>query len=145
MSKEYLTVDNKLIMVDGKLVEVPANTELSDVLDAQESEIATTQNEGDKIVDEIVGYVDGSPRGVYASLSALQSAFPSGTQGVYVCTDNGHWYYWSGTAWTDGGVYQSSEDIKTIKNDLSSFSKNIKYDGSYNLLDGVNTTNGKYP
>jgi len=21
---------------------------------------------------------------------------------------NGHWYYWSGSAWTDGGVYNSS-------------------------------------
>ena len=34
---------------------------------AQESEITTTQSEGDKLVDEIVGYVDGSPRGTYAS------------------------------------------------------------------------------
>lgn len=76
---------------------------------AQESEITTTQSEGDKLVDEIVGYVDGSPRGVYASLSALQSAFPSGAQGVYVCTDNGHWYYWNGSAWADGGVYQATK------------------------------------
>lgn len=49
---------------------------------------------------------DASPKGTYPSLSSLQSAYPSGTSGIFVTTDNGHWYYYSG-GWKDGGVYQS--------------------------------------
>lgn len=50
----------------------------------------------------------GSPKGVYASLSALQTAKPTGDQFIYVTTDNGNWYYWNGSAWTSGGVYQAT-------------------------------------
>lgn len=53
--------------------------------------------------------IDGSPKGVYANLSALQTAYPSGASGIYLTSDNGHWYYWNGSAWTDGGVYQAPE------------------------------------
>ena len=48
------------------------------------------------------------PKGVYATLTALQNAFPTGTDGNYVVSENGHWYYWNGSAWTDGGVYQAT-------------------------------------
>ena len=66
-------------------------------------------------------------------LSLIGSLKPSGTdtsanilafisnKGIYVATDNGHWYYWNGSAYTNGGVYQSSEDIKQIKEDLFDF------------------------
>ena len=50
----------------------------------------------------------GSPKGVYSTFSALQAAFPTGTTGIYVVTDDGKWYYWDGTAWTAGGVYQGT-------------------------------------
>lgn len=30
-------------------------------------------------------------------------------KGIYVGTDNGHWYYWNGSAYADGGVYQATE------------------------------------
>ena len=63
-------------------------------------------------------------------LSLIGSLKPSGTdistnilaytsnKGIYVATDNGHWYYWNGSAYADGGVYQSSEDIEQIKKDI---------------------------
>lgn len=50
----------------------------------------------------------GSPNGVYATLSELQAAYPTGTTGIYVVTADGNWYYWDGTAWTAGGQYQST-------------------------------------
>ena len=70
-------------------------------------------------------------------LSLIGSLKPSGTdtstnilayttnKGIYVATDNGHWYYWNGSAYTDGGVYQSSEDIKQLKEDLGGLSKEV--------------------
>lgn len=53
--------------------------------------------------------VSGAPKGTYASLSALQDAYPSGTDGIFLVLDTGHWYYWQSTTseWMDGGVYQA--------------------------------------
>lgn len=62
-------------------------------------------NKGE-IVSMINNLLDGSPKGVYANLSALQTAKPNGDSGIYVTTDNGHWYYYN-NGWKDGGVYQS--------------------------------------
>lgn len=59
---------------------------------------------------EIQNVASGSPKGVYANLSALKSAKPNGDSGIYVTTDNGHWYYYS-DGWKDGGVYQASASL----------------------------------
>lgn len=50
----------------------------------------------------------GSPKGIYSSLPALQSAIPSGNTSIYITSDNGNWNYWNGTAWVSGGTYQST-------------------------------------
>lgn len=55
-----------------------------------------------RLIDSIIA---GSPKGVYPSLNSLQAAKPNGEQGVFVTSDNGHWYYWD-NQWRDGGVYQ---------------------------------------
>lgn len=49
-----------------------------------------------------------SPKGAYSTLTALQSAFPNGDNGVYIVSADGKWYYWNGSAWTAGGTYQST-------------------------------------
>lgn len=51
--------------------------------------------------------LDGSPKGTYSSISALRTAKPTGDKGIFITTDNGHWNYWNGSAWADGGSYQS--------------------------------------
>lgn len=132
MAKEYLMVDGKVVLVDGELVQVPDEENLNDLAD-ENGALATQSDEvANEIEDLIVknGVIDGSPRGVYENLSALQTAFPTGAPGVYVTTDNGHWYYWNGTQYVDGGIYQSSEDINQIKEDLD----NIAEFESPNLL-----------
>lgn len=50
----------------------------------------------------------GSPKGVYATLALLQAAYPTGTTGAYLVTADGKWYYWSGSAWSIGAVYQAT-------------------------------------
>ena len=54
--------------------------------------------------------LDGTPKGTYPNISALRTAKPSGDKGIYVTTDNGHWNYWDGSSWADGGSYQSPTD-----------------------------------
>ncbi|PGZ96936.1 hypothetical protein COE51_16325 [Bacillus pseudomycoides] len=50
----------------------------------------------------------GSPKGTYATVSALQSAFPTGNNNIYIVNADGKWYYWNSYTWTAGGVYQST-------------------------------------
>ncbi|HFU4089740.1 TPA: phosphodiester glycosidase family protein [Streptococcus suis] len=52
--------------------------------------------------------VSGTPKGTYATLTDLQTAFPDGSTGIYVVSDDGKWYFWNGTVWTLGGIYQSA-------------------------------------
>lgn len=130
MAKEYLMVDGKLVKADTKLVQVPDTENLNDLAD-ENGAYATQSEEVANEIEELIvknGVIDGSPKGVYANLSALQTAYPSGASGVYLTSDNGHWYYWNGSAWTDGGVYQSSEDVKQIKEDLVNESNKITTD-----------------
>ena len=47
-----------------------------------------------------------SPAGTYADYAALVADDPDNSK-IYVVTADGHWYYWSGAAWADGGVYQA--------------------------------------
>lgn len=94
----------------------------------------------------LAGLSDTSPRGVYATTTALQTAYPTGTGGICVVTAEGKWYYWSGTAWAVGGTYQAASvaedynklngNLDTLKTDLSKVTKkefeNLN-DGKYML------------
>ena len=57
---------------------------------------------------KVASVASGSPKGTYATLSALQTAFPTGNTNIYLVTADGKWYYWNGSAWAAGGVYQST-------------------------------------
>lgn len=54
---------------------------------------------------------EGSPKGQYGTSAALTAAFPAGTTGIYVVIGTGHWHYWNGTIWADGGVYQNAVGV----------------------------------
>lgn len=79
-----------------------------------------------KFVDEqFASIVSGAPKGTFATLAALQTAYPSGTEGVFLVSENGHWYYYA-SGWKDGGVYQGlilskSESDKLISKNQSLF------------------------
>lgn len=109
------------------------NTEMTDYKAFMNSSWANYQNTINAQIANLSKYIQsaasGSPKGVYSTLSALQAAYPSGTNGIYVVSENGHWYYWNDTAWTDGGVYQAVEIadgvITTEKTDFVKGIKNI--------------------
>ncbi|WP_059049068.1 SGNH/GDSL hydrolase family protein [Paenibacillus senegalimassiliensis] len=100
---------------------------------------------------KVATIVSGSPKGTYLTLAALQAAYPTGTTGIYCVTADGNWYYWSGSAWTAGGVYQSMGLPAININDVSGV-----YTTGKNLVDtsivtlghleatGVITNNSSY-
>lgn len=63
------------------------------------------------VENELSSVAQGSPKGVYQTLAALQLANPDHSY-IYIVLDDGenigHWYYWNGSAWTDGGQYLSA-------------------------------------
>lgn len=101
-----------------------------------------TQEQGEQFeqdVRETIG--NGSPKGVYATLSDLESAYPTGTTGIYVVSADGHWYYWNteNEEWTDGGDYLSTADAASKlwarENGVSG-----KVSGDYDYLSGLQTS-----
>lgn len=62
-----------------------------------------------KNLTEQVSNIANGVRGTYATLAELQSAKPNGDTGTYVVLEDGKWYYWNGSAWTAGGVYQATQ------------------------------------
>jgi predicted MPP superfamily phosphohydrolase len=87
-----------------------------DGFDAHLADIATQKADKTYVDNQIANVANGSPKGVYATVEDLQTAFPTGTTGIYVVTADGKWYYWNGSAWTAGGVYQATalETDKTL-------------------------------
>ena len=69
--------------------------------------------------------VNSSPN--YVGTSSTILALTS-DHGVAVATDTGHWYYWNGSAYADGGVYQTSEDIELLKDNLISDISLVRYE-----------------
>lgn len=93
--------------------------------------------------DSITAIGDGSPKGTYPSLSSLQSAYPIGTTGIFVTTDNGHWYYYNG-GWKDGGVYQSAgEEMREQFRGINYILEQVIY-RSKNIFDTSNALSGCY-
>lgn len=83
-------------------------------------------NQIDAIENQVQQVASGSPKGVYSTLADLQAAYPTGTSGIFVVSATGHWYYWNGGAWTDGGTYQATSigtesiTIDELNRDLAS-------------------------
>ena len=117
----------ELLSVKQQLAEAATKAELD------ETNVSVNLKADKTYVDtKIATVVSGSPKGVYATLSALQSAYPSGNTNIYVVSADGNWYYWSGTTWASGGVYQSekladnSVLLKNLSDDIVKKIHNIK-------------------
>ena len=98
----------------------------------------------DKLDNNVLSLIGSlKPSGTDTSTNIL--AFTS-NKGIYVATDNGYWYYWNGSAYTDGGVYQSTQiaDGDAFKPFNVSIPANADLNdytiiGSYWVLDGSQT------
>lgn len=123
---EYLnkTIDN--VNVLGNLVE--QFSDYFDNLDVQEEinnkldemvEDGTLQNIVDDIFTNLNRRIDNidtkvnnmttaTPQGAFNTLEDLETAFPTGTTGIYVISSTNNWYFWNGEEWKNGGNYNQS-------------------------------------
>lgn len=80
---------------------------------------------------QVNSLANGSP------LTADSTEDMTDTTRVYVNTTDGHWYYYDGSAWADGGVYQASE----LADDSVSFKKILTHEiphEEWNIIDPYN-------
>lgn len=71
--------------------------------DTVELEVENRKKEDNNLQSQINGLASGSPL-VANSVSDMKDISKT-----YVNTNNGHWYYYNGSSWSDGGVYQATE------------------------------------
>lgn len=81
-----------------------------------------------------IGSVIATPTKVFANLSALQSAYPNGADGVMVTVDDGHKHFWQDNSWVDAGVYQSDGIAPALQADID---KAVIGNGLYTSYDTV--------
>ena len=109
----HYTVKN----VEGALQEVGERINTLDALKATKAEVAlkadttTVQSNYSTLDKKINSQASGSPKSTFATLALLEADSTAntldGNKYIYVVTADGNWYYWNGSAWTIGGVYQS--------------------------------------
>ena len=111
--------DNIPLGVDAENVDVTSaggSQNLADYISVNDGKINSINSQIDDLQDnntslsnQIKSLSSGSPKGSYATVSALKSANPE--TGVYVIQENGHLYSWTKNAndAIDLGVYQATE------------------------------------
>lgn len=105
-------INNKLdqLAADGTLEELLGDY-ADPYIEEQNARITNLSNDVNSrianIETEVSRLTSGSPSGVYATVAALTAADPDHSK-IYLVTADGNWYYYNGTTWTSGGVYQST-------------------------------------
>lgn len=140
----------EVVLARGNYVNLPTRLEAEKTELAQQlAQTATKAEVADKVeksyVDTITqSLASGSPKGIYATLTALETAFPTGNSNIYVVSADGKWYYWSGTTWAAGGIYQSTGIAdNTVTPSKTTFTKpNLnKFLGDYRTNMFISTAN----
>ena len=89
--------------INNKLDEMAEDGSLTNLISVYIDPLIDEQNDRIDIIDRKVdGATSGSPL-VASSVEQMTD-----TSRIYVNTTDGHWYWYDGTSWQDGGVYQSS-------------------------------------
>lgn len=139
--------DNIPLGVDAENVDVTSadnSQNLADYISVNDGKINSINSQIDNLQDnntslsnQIKSLSSGSPKGSYATVSALKSANPE--TGVYVVTENGHIYSWTkdGDEAIDLGVYQAVEiENNSVTPEKTSFlSTKIISDNIFNKQD----------
>ena len=126
------TLDARLEESEQDLVTYKADNALQLGLKATQSDldimngIVALKTDKDYVDALTQGLVSGSPK-AYATLALLQADFPSGDNSNYVVVADGNWYYWSGSAWTPGGLYLASNQKRLPLTWSSGFISSINY------------------
>ncbi|MDT0160251.1 hypothetical protein [Bacillus sp. AG4(2022)] len=139
-------IDDKLKTTNELLADTATKEELENAISPKADKAYVDTNLAS--VNSKVDGIDRGYGGTYATLAALQTAFPTGDSKRYVVSADGKWYYWNGTTWTAGGVFQSTGIAKNTitaghttfintSENLFDLSSNENVNGKYIATDGT--------
>ena len=96
-------------------------------------------------------YIDGRLDAQDETIAGLGQLRPSGVdtstniltftedKGIYIGSDTGYWYYWDGTQYVSGGIYQATQlNYKSVAFDKTTF---VKYIHNYYNYETMTTNN----
>lgn len=105
--------------------------------DADKAELESTlaSDVSDEVTDQLSTLTSATP------LVASSTAGMTDTTRIYVNSTDGHWYWYNGTTWVDGGVYQATG---VDKNDdvITNLYENIECLGNYSFSSSPTLTDG---
>ncbi|WP_147564688.1 SGNH/GDSL hydrolase family protein [Clostridium tyrobutyricum] len=120
--------DKSQLNTNDKSNIVKAVNEVKTQANTTGTDLQVTNNTVSNLQTQVTNMASGSPKGTYNTLTELQTAYPTGTTGIFIIINdsdtakNGHWFYWNGSEWTDGGNYQSAGiGDKTITPEKTTF------------------------
>jgi hypothetical protein len=110
------------------------------------SAVGTERNEriaaDDALQTQISSVASGTPTPV-SSMAGMTD-----TSKTYLLTTDGYWYYYDGTTWTRGGVYQATGladfSVTPVKTTFSKRSKNLIDLPNANILEGYPANDGMH-
>lgn len=160
--------DAKLSIAKGTENIMTSLIRVTVVADAVSGDAIPSSSELDGIVAECRSYAEAAKNEAYGSpLTAATAAAMTDQSRVYVYTGSetgytsGHWYYYNGTAWADGGVYNAvavdtdttlsiagkaadakkvGNELADVKEDFTNISASIKSELGHRYGDGETTT-----
>ena len=117
------------------------NTNIENKFNEQDNKILEQDNKIDNINSKVVSSMSGSPIPV-TSIEEMTN-----TSKTYLNVSDGKWYYYNGTSWIAGGVYQSTEfadnSISIYKTDFIKRGNNLFNPDTVSKGKYVNFTNGQ--
>ena len=107
-------INNKLdeMAIDGRLTDL-IKAYVDPIYQSFEADILRTVNNQNATISTINNKVNSAVSG--APLIAETAGDMTDTTRIYVLITDGHWYYYDGDSWEDGGVYQASVPSPSIE------------------------------
>lgn len=122
--------------LDTEDIESMASDILADVNDDLDDYKTEVNQSLDDMIETVQGLGQLQPSGTATSSVILAK---TSADGIWIGTDTGDWYYWNGTQYVSGGVYQTDLSYEDVKNKQISILNN-----SYALLNNVKTFDDYY-
>lgn len=139
----YLNLDDLKAMqedlVNGTFESEALETNIAEKLEALEetyapkltevtAQLAEKASKGE--VNNLVSSMQNGVKGIYLTLSDLQTNLPNGSEGNYIVQSDGHIYNWNGSVWVDTEIqYQSTgiakESVGVLNLDNSLVEKEV--------------------
>ena len=118
------------IGADAKNIDMENGNTIEEELDSLKTKNLNQDNSISDLQNKVKSLASGSPL-VANSVSEMTD-----TSRIYVNTTNGHWYYYNGTNWSDGGVYQAAVDSNSIEFLIkTNDALDLQYDNEFNKND----------